>query len=143
MSNIMDDLRQTIKGVPPSPNMFFILNRWLSNEPSNAEFCSRLDYYNRGRTDTELLCNMLATGVNKTKSFIPYVKKSKDEQEMLCQELKHYFGMSTHEFSLQRKYMNLTDKALLKQVSKALGWDAKKCKAFGVEYIKPEVKKTS
>ena len=69
--NIMQDLRMTINGTPPDPKVFFIMNRWLSNEPTNAELCSKLDRYNRGRTNPELLCNMLATGVNKGKQFVP------------------------------------------------------------------------
>ncbi|MFA5133049.1 MAG: hypothetical protein WC444_07020 [Candidatus Paceibacterota bacterium] len=139
--NIMDDLRQTASGIPPDPKMFFILNRWFSNEPTNAELCERLDKFSRGRANPELLCNMLARGVNKQKTFIPYIKKAKDEDEELVEELRRYYGMSTHEFAVQRKYMSIHDKKLLAQVATALGWDSKKCKDFGVEYVKPEVKK--
>ena len=139
----MDDLRQTVSGIPPDPKMFFILNRWFSNEPSNAELCEKLDKFSRGRTNPELLCNLLATGVNKHKTFIPYIKKTKDEDEELVVELRRYFGLSTHEFAVQRNYINIHDKKLLAQVATALGWDSKKCKDFGVEYVKPEVKKLS
>jgi len=139
--NIMQDLKQTLSGVPPDPKVLFIMNRWLSNEPTNAELCGRIDTYMRGRANPGLLCNMLATGVNHSKQFVPYIKKGKDEDAKLVVELKRYFSMSTHEFEMQRKYIDIHDPMLLKNVAAALGWDAKKCKAFGVEYVKPSVKR--
>jgi len=132
-------LKDTIKGIPPEPNQFFIMNRWLSNEKNNVELCSKLDRFNRGRTNPELLCNLLAVGSDSTKTFIPYVKKKKDDEAELVVELKRYFGMSTYEFSIQRAYMDIQDKTLIKKVAKALGWNKAKCKKFGVEYSTPKV----
>lgn len=119
-----------IKGI--DKNKIFVLNRWLSFEPSNYKVTSLVDRLMLGRADPYILKRLLFEGVNKKKKFIKFIKKKKEDQELNI-ELKKYFKLSSKELEHQQHLINLDGK-LLSKMALNLGWNKKQCKKFNVEF---------
>ena len=137
MSDLFGEYQNCLyKSIRPDAKLLFMLNRWFSNHPQNAELCSTLDRLHL-KADKELLITILNLGIDRKVRFIPYVKKKKEDLE-LDQYLCRYLGYSMRELDYQRALINKDD--LIPKMAIALGWDKKTCKKYGVGYEEPKKK---
>ena len=120
-------------------NKLFILNRWLSMEESNAEITSFVDKVTLGNINPAIKKQLLFLGINKSKRFIKYLKKEKDDNSLDIY-LKRYYNLSNRELEIQR-YLIDVNKELLKDMSVKFGWDKKTCKKYDVEFSEPKKEK--
>ena len=114
--------------------------RWLSFEPLNNPMCLAMNKHIYW-IDPRIVPYALHFGINKSKKFIQYVRKPKDDEtlDFLKTVLQERYQWTDKE--LRKNWgvitMLMQDKEFLKSMDKMYGFNEKQCKELGIEYTKP------
>lgn len=116
----------------------YIVLRWASFCPENFALISKLDRYNLGVKNKDIIKFLMANLM--CRRMPKFLKSTKQDKELL-DYARRYYNFSSRELDMQKHLIDFKDKVFLSELAFKFGWDKKTCKKYNVDFVTPKKRK--